>query len=97
MENLNNNTASVKYLDLISQSAKDVELTELGFRAKEAEQTVNMRVLETEKAIFSKEIELTKAQRAVPYDIDAEMQLTHEIESLKKGLDFANKIKTERF
>lgn len=90
-------TPKTKYIDLISQSAKEQELTELGFRAKEAEQAVNMRILETEKTIFSKEIELSKAQKAVPYDIEKEMKLSHEIESLKKGLEFANKIKSERF
>lgn len=90
-------TTPVKYIDLISQNKEEKEKKQLSFKAKEAHQSVQMHVLETEKAIFSKEAELEEAKSAVPYDINLEMKLTSEIESLNKGLDFANKILSERF
>lgn len=90
-------TTPVKYLDLISQNKEAKEKKQLEFKAKEAHQSVQMHVLETEKAIFSKEAELEEAKSAVPYDINVEMKLASEIDSLNKGLEFANKILAERF
>lgn len=90
-------TAPVKYLDLISQSQKEVDTAQLEFRAQEAALSVDSAILETKKQIASKKIELANAQRAIPYSLNRELEVVTEIEQLEKGLAFAEQVKVERF
>jgi hypothetical protein len=86
-----------KYIDLISKDAKETALEELKFRAEEAQHDVTGAILETKKQLAQKKNALAKAQRAVPYSLQGEINLTVEIEVLKKGLSIAEDILKTRF
>ena len=85
------------YLELISQDAKANEKKQKEFQAKEAAHSVSVTLLETEKLLFQRENELEQAAKAIPYDLQAEIDLRKEIEALKETLDVAQKIQKERF
>lgn len=87
----------VKYLDLISQSQTDITAEQLAFKADDAKLAVMNAEIATRKSISSKKIELSNAQRAIDYDIQKEINIIAEIESLEKGLLFIQKVLKERF
>lgn len=93
----NTSKTSEKYLDLISQDAKEQEKQDLQFRADEAKLQVESSILETKKAIAVAERELAQAKRAVPYSLEVEIEKTQNLTSLQEGLEMANTIYKARF
>lgn len=93
----NSKVVSQKYIDLISQSAKDDEKEELGFRAEEASLEVKQAILETTKAVSVAKRALTKAKKAVPYSLQGEVEATNDLAELESGLAIAKTIEAERF
>lgn len=87
----------MKYLELISQDAKAQEKEDLQFKAEEAKHSVDIALLETRKSIAAHSKRLKEAQKAVPYDLQTEIDLTIKIQNLERGLEIATKIKGERF
>ena len=86
-----------KYIELISKGKEENEKQELQFRAEEAQHDVQGAILETKKRLAAKRNDLAKAQRAVPYRLQTEINLTVEIETLEKGLAIAEAVLIERF
>jgi len=97
MSKTKSNVGTVKYLDLISQDTKKVAQEQLEFTAKEAQHTVSVAVLETEKAIFQAKKNLADAQKAVPYNLQTEIDLIAKINNLEEGLTIAKEIQSTRF
>ena len=95
--NKNANIGTATYLDLISQDSKKAQKEQLGFTAQEAQHTVSVAVLETEKAIFQAKKELADAQKAQPYNLQVEIDLITKIGSLEDGLAIAKQIQSTRF
>jgi hypothetical protein len=87
----------MKYIDLISKDASEEKREELAFRAEEAQHDVSGSILETKKQLAQKRRALAKAQSAVPYSLQNEINLVVEIETLEKGLEIAEKVLAERF
>ncbi|AGO47913.1 hypothetical protein Phi40:1_gp048 [Cellulophaga phage phi40:1] len=92
-----NKAQSEKYIDLISQSSKDVETEQLQFRAQEASLQADSSILETKKAIATAKRELTELKRAIPYSFDKEISKTIEVKNLEEGLSIAESIQKSRF
>jgi len=87
----------MKYLDLISQGKEESVKEDLQFRAEEAQHSVSISILETRKTLASLGKQLKAAQKAIPYDLQTEVDLTIRIDNLKAGLKIAKKIETDRF
>ena len=87
----------MKYLDLISQGKEETAKEDLQFKAEDAQHAVSIALLETRKAISSAKKGLKEAQKAVPYNLQTEIDITIRIESMEKGLAIATLINKERF
>lgn len=88
---------SEKYIDLISQNAKDLETEQLQFRAEEAELQVTSAILETKKQIATAKRKLAETKRAIPYSLQAEVDATVALQDLEDGLKVALTIQKARF
>ena len=97
MSKSNSIIGTATYLELISQDAKKTQTEQLGFTAKEAQHTVSVAVLETEKAIFQAKKNLADAQKAQPYNLQTEIDLITKIGGLEEGLAIAKDIQETRF
>ena len=92
-----NTKTSEKYIDLISQSAKDAEKEQLQFHAEDAELQVTSSILATKKEISKAKRELTEAKKAIPYSLEDEVNATIKVQELEDGLKIALEIQKARF
>jgi len=90
------NTSS-KYIDLISQDAKAEKQEELQFAAEDAALSVQSSINETKKALSRAKRDLTKAAKAMPYSLEAEIEARQLVTELTEGLALAQTIQKERF
>lgn len=87
----------MKYLEMISQNAKDANKEAKEFAAEEAKLQVEASILETKRAKADAERKLKAAQRAEPYVLQDEIDLVVEIEAMDTALKVAKEIFTTRF
>ena len=97
MSKVNANIGTGTYLSLITADSKAKDKQQKEFVAKEAEHTVSVAVLETEKAIFQAKNDLSTAQSAEPYNLEREIDLLNTISTLEDGLAIAKEIQSVRF
>jgi len=85
------------YFQLISQDEKTVQKESLKITAQEAALELNREILNLSVKIGRKETEITKLQRQIPYSVVAEYVATAELAFYNEQLEFAKKVKEERF
>ena len=89
--------AQPTYLELISKDEKEVKIEGLKIKAQEANLEVSRDIMNLKADIAAKSAQLTASQRQIPYSVSAEYRITKELAELQSRLDFATKIKSERF
>jgi len=88
---------SEKYIDLISQNAKEADKEAKIFANEEASLSVQASILETKKAISAAKRELNSTKRAEPYSLENEVTATQKVINLEAGLKVAQAIAKARF
>lgn len=88
---------SEKYIDLISQNAKEADKEQNEFLNEEARLQVQTSILETKKAIATAKRELNDTKKAKPYSLEAEVKATQKVNNLEAGLKIAQDIEKARF
>jgi len=90
-------TKVLKYVDLISKSAKDLEKEELELRVQESKSSLEIDIATTNRDLAQARKHLVQAQCASPYILQNEINALEQVESLERGLDLAKKILSDRF
>jgi CRISPR/Cas system-associated protein Cas7 (RAMP superfamily) len=89
--------SEVKYIDAISQGVEDSQKEERAFANEDAKLHVGGAILETQKALSTANKELVQHQRAIPYNLQKEIDATLKVDELTTALDLAKKIAKARF
>ena len=97
MSNLKPTTKVLKYVDLISKSAKDLEKEELELKVQESKSSLEIDIATTNRDLAKARKTLTEAQSASPYVLQTEIDALYKVECLENGLNLAKKILSERF
>lgn len=90
-------TKVLKYVDLISKSAKDLEKEDLELKVQESKSQLEIDIATTNRDLANARKELSLAQSACPYILQNEIDAMQNVESLTNGLEFAKRILVERF
>lgn len=85
------------YRELISKSQQEIESEELDLKFQEAKSSLEITVATTKRDLAQAEKAFTKTKSAFPYDIQAEIEAKTKVESLKAGLEYAEKVLKARF
>lgn len=87
----------LKYKDLINQSSADIAQEELDLKVQTTKSDLEVIAATNRRDLAAAKRKVIEAQRAYPYSIQAELDAIKEVDSLQKGLDFVEKVLTERF
>lgn len=87
----------LKYAQLIDQSQQALQEEEKAFKVESARLDLEASINVTKRDLALAKKALDASQKASPYSVQKESELTDKVEGLQKGLDFAEKILKERF
>lgn len=87
----------LKYKDLLSQSAEEVQSEQLDLDVQTAKSQLEVDIAQTKLDLSKAKIAFNEAKRANPYSIQCEITAKALVDSLEKGLEYAQKVLTERF
>jgi hypothetical protein len=98
MANLAKQTVtSLKYRDLINKSDSTLKVEALDLKEAKAKAQLQVTIATSKLKLAESEEALTKAMCADPYSLDAEIQAYNDVESIKAGLEYAERVLAERF
>jgi len=89
--------SEVKYLDLISQGVEENQKEEREFANDDAKLHVQGSILATKKELSVAKKELLTSQKAIPYNLQAEINATLKVDELEVALELASRIVAVRF
>lgn len=90
-------TKVLKYVDLISKSAKDLEKEELELKVQESKSALEIDIATTNRDLALARKQLVQAQCACPYSLQAEIDAMSQVSELEAGVEFAKRVLAERF
>jgi len=88
---------ALKYEDLISQSEENKRSEQIQLDVQKAKSGLEVAIAQTKLDLAEANQKLSNSKRAVPYSLKAELKAYQEVEELQSGLDYAQKVLTERF
>lgn len=99
MENTSNETQEqqLKYKDLISQSTEDQQSEQLELDVQVAKSQLEVDIAQTKVDLAKAKVKFAETQRANPYSVQSELAAKGLVDSLQEGLNYAQKVLTERF
>jgi LPS O-antigen subunit length determinant protein (WzzB/FepE family) len=89
--------SEVKYIDAISQNVEDNQKEQRAFDNEDAILHVGGAINETKKALSLAKKELSASQKAIPYNLQAEIDATFKVDDLELALELAERIQKVRF